>query len=182
MRIARAVFVTALAWSTSVESVHAQQPGIELSDGRIVSVGNVDPSAALLLLNGATTTLDALSQLDPDIVESIEILRGPTATELYGQRAAAGVILFITSDLGQAPGAQDAAMEPARALLLQRAAAAVLIFLDGEPSTLEEIQALDTGTIESVEIIKGAAARSFYGNGAEVGVIRVTTAASPTSR
>jgi TonB-dependent SusC/RagA subfamily outer membrane receptor len=57
-----------------------------------------------------------------------------------------------------------------------------VIILDGEPSTLEEIRALDPGTIESIEVIKGPAARSLYGDGAEVGVVLVTTRVSPASR
>ena len=172
MRIARTVSVIVLACIAAAVPVHAQQRVIELSDGRIVSVGDVDPTAALLLLNDATTTLDALSRLAPGVVESIEVLRGARAPELYGPRASAGAIVVTTRDAGQARGLQDA---PAPAVLLQSAAAAVLIFLDGEPSTLEEIRALDPGAIESVEVIRGAAARSSYGDGAEVGVVLVTT-------
>jgi outer membrane receptor protein involved in Fe transport len=180
MCVARAVSATVLACITAVAPVHAQQRGIELSDGRIISPRNVDPSAALLLLNGATTTLDALSQLDSDMVESIEVLQGPAATELYGPQAAAGAIVFITSDFDQASGARDAAAEPARVMLLRGAAAAVLVLLDGEPSTLGEIQALDPESIESIEVIKGAAARSLYGDGAEAGVVRVIRVSPPS--
>jgi len=180
MYLARSVSATVLACIAAAAPVHAQQRAIELSDGRIISVRGVDPNAALVILNGAPTTLDALSQLDADVVESIEILRGPNATDLYGQEAAAGVILVVTSDFEQAPGARDGAVEP-RAVLLRGAAAAVLFLLDGEPSTLEEIQALDPATVESIEVIKGLAARSLYGDGAEAGVVRVIRV-SPASR
>src|SRR5690606_40373865 len=59
------------------------------------------------------STGNLLSQLDPQAIDSIEILRGPQAT-LYGANASAGVIVVNTksgakpvADLGLELGSQD---------------------------------------------------------------------------
>jgi len=45
---------------------------------------------------GSTDTGDGLSNLNQDDVESISVLKGPTASALYGSRAGNGVILITT--------------------------------------------------------------------------------------
>lgn len=50
---------------------------------------------------GANTVGSSLDDIDPEIIETIEIVRGPSAATLYGQDAANGVIV-ITTKRGQA--------------------------------------------------------------------------------
>ena len=49
---------------------------------------------------GFSDTGDGLSMLNPDDVESISVLKGPSATALYGSRGGNGVIL-VTTKKGQ---------------------------------------------------------------------------------
>lgn len=49
---------------------------------------------------GYSDTGDGLSMLNPDDVESISVLKGPSATALYGSRGGNGVIL-VTTKQGQ---------------------------------------------------------------------------------
>lgn len=46
--------------------------------------------------NGSRDFPNAISDLNPDDIESISVLKGPNAAALYGSRAAAGVILIKT--------------------------------------------------------------------------------------
>ena len=63
-----------------------------------VAIGN-QPLIYLdgIRIDGATTAAgSALDDINPDDIESIEIIRGPEAEALYGNKAAAGVIQIVT--------------------------------------------------------------------------------------
>jgi TonB-linked SusC/RagA family outer membrane protein len=69
-----------------------------------VPVSNANRGGAAFV--GSNTTFDfgnALSDINPDDVESLTVLKGPNAAALYGSRAANGVIL-ITTRKGRAAG------------------------------------------------------------------------------
>ena len=42
------------------------------------------------------TSSDGISNINPDDIESVTVLKGPSATALYGTRAANGAILITT--------------------------------------------------------------------------------------
>lgn len=56
--------------------------------------GEVD--AMSLINNASTEGGDALSQINPDDIESINVLKGANAAALYGSRAANGVLMITT--------------------------------------------------------------------------------------
>ncbi len=45
---------------------------------------------------GGTTSFDGISNINPDDIESITVLKGPSAAALYGSRASNGVIVITT--------------------------------------------------------------------------------------
>ena len=51
--------------------------------------------------NGAETPYSPLSDINPDDIDRIEVIKGPAATTLYGAEAAAGVIQIFTKQGGQ---------------------------------------------------------------------------------
>ncbi len=75
-----------------------------------VYVNNDAISNSRYLTTGANSTAEdnsanRLSDINPEDVESIEVLKGPSAAAIYGQRANAGVII-ITTKKGQAGDTQ----------------------------------------------------------------------------
>lgn len=65
-------------------------------DGMIIESQPGDGGVAI---DGGTGSLDLgnpMSDINPDDIESIEILKGPNAAALYGSRAAQGVVLITT--------------------------------------------------------------------------------------
>ncbi|HEX9885924.1 MAG TPA: M56 family metallopeptidase [Longimicrobiales bacterium] len=126
-------------------------------------VATVDESALLerkplLVVDGVITSRE-ITNLDATNVESVEIVKGPAALAIYGERAAGGLIQVRTKDgprgtLTPTPGP--------------------VIYVDGERfhGTLEAVRSLD---IESIEVIKGAAAAELGEEAGARGVIRVTT-------
>jgi hypothetical protein len=90
---------------------------------------------------------------------------------------------FLFSDPAEEPGADRA--WPKKVIRMRSGELdKVRIFVDGEALT-GSVRTIDPGTIERVEIIKGAAAEGLYGAGAEGGVIHIYTkeaAGRPTPR
>jgi TonB-dependent starch-binding outer membrane protein SusC len=59
-------------------------------------MGNFAPSGQGLAANSGGQTANALDMVNPNDIESIEIIKGPAAATLYGADAAGGVIQIIT--------------------------------------------------------------------------------------
>jgi TonB-dependent SusC/RagA subfamily outer membrane receptor len=70
-----------------------------------------------------------------------------------------------------------AAEDAARQYQAQQLAADVepLFIVDGQEVAAAAARALAPSTIESIEVVKGAAARTAYGERAVAGVVRITT-------
>lgn len=60
--------------------------------------GALAEGAPLIFVDGVEleTGSDALSSLNPDDIESIEVIKGEAAADLYGERAENGVIRILT--------------------------------------------------------------------------------------
>ena len=55
-------------------------------------------SPPLMILDGVEITNEQLQKIDPAHIESVSILKGSDAIDLYGQKAADGVIVITTKD------------------------------------------------------------------------------------
>lgn len=58
-----------------------------------------EPGDTSVTVDGGTGSTDLgnpVADINPDDIESIEILKGPNAAALYGSRAAQGVVLVTT--------------------------------------------------------------------------------------
>ncbi len=165
--------------------------------------GSFTPSqeAPLIVIDGVIQAppvrLRDLNQLE---IDRLEIIRGEAAVDLYGSRGSNGIIQITTkAAAGRAPspdegpegGAPIAMIEtdPAeRVIGISDAMGSVriregddeltprpLLVIDGVVAAPDvELSELEAGEIERVEIVKGAAALSKYGEGARHGVIHVT--------
>lgn len=67
--------------------------GVSVRIRGISSLGNNDP---LYVIDGFPTSRNALQNLNPNDVESIEVLKDASATAIYGTRASNGVIIIST--------------------------------------------------------------------------------------
>ena len=61
------------------------------------------PWAADALTSGTDTRFSLLNSLNPDEIEDVEIVKGPSAATLYGTNAANGVVVITTTGLQPAP-------------------------------------------------------------------------------
>ncbi|MDR3023567.1 von Willebrand factor type A domain-containing protein [Chryseobacterium sp.] len=58
-------------------------------------------NAPLYVINGILTKADDFKNLDPNRIESMNVLKGGSATAIYGSKAANGVIVVTTKDLSR---------------------------------------------------------------------------------
>lgn len=62
---------------------------------RIVSKKN-DISEAMIIIDGEIADQESLKSIKPDNIEKIEILKGISATKIYGEKAKNGAIMITT--------------------------------------------------------------------------------------
>lgn len=104
----------------------------------------------LAIVDGVTTTMEFLNGINPDEIQSIEVLKGTEATAKYGDKAKEGVILIT-----------------------RKKTASPLIIIDGEEN--EGIKNnLQPSEIQSVTVLKGEQAVAQYGDKGKNGVIVIT--------
>ncbi|TCK68565.1 TonB-linked SusC/RagA family outer membrane protein [Winogradskyella wandonensis] len=90
--------VQALAGKVSGLQINTTSAGlapntqITLRGNRSISGNN----NALIVIDNVVSTAQTLSSLDPNTIESLNVLKGPNGAALYGEQGAAGVIIVTT--------------------------------------------------------------------------------------
>lgn len=75
-----------------LNSLQGNSQPLYVVDGVPLNNGNIDPAGRW----GGTDYGDGISNIDPNDIESVSVLKGPNAAALYGQQGANGVILITT--------------------------------------------------------------------------------------
>lgn len=90
------------------QTLSGQVQGMNISSGSgnpgnrstvvIRGVGTINPnSEPLYVIDGKPTTSSAMANLDPKLIESLNVLKDASATQIYGNRGSNGVIVIKTS-------------------------------------------------------------------------------------
>ena len=87
-----------------VSQVASGEPGNDASVLRIRGSGTLNNSEPLIVIDGVPARRGGLNRIDPNSIESIDIVKGASGA-IYGARAANGVIL-VTTKRGQTGTAQ----------------------------------------------------------------------------
>lgn len=85
--------------ATGVQVISSGTPGTDPTI-RIRGLGTINDNDPLLVIDGIPTS-DGLNQLNPNDIESIQVLKDASSTAIYGSRGANGVII-ITTKKGEA--------------------------------------------------------------------------------
>ncbi len=64
--------------------------------GKTISITTANADKVLYYIDGKEATIEEVNQLNPDFIESINVLKGNDATKLYGEKGKNGVILIKT--------------------------------------------------------------------------------------
>ncbi|NOU58601.1 M56 family metallopeptidase [Marinifilum caeruleilacunae] len=117
----------------------------------------------LIVVDGKVKTKDEISDLNPDHIESMNVYKGKKATELFGEKAANGVIVIQT--IGKSVDAIQIKGEAGEN--------APLYILDGKPMKSKTLKTIDPEDIHSISVLKDASATAIYGQDGKNGVILI---------
>ena len=137
----------------------------------------------LFVLDGEVIDKKELDAVDQDRIESVTIVRDKEVMVKYGERAKNGVV-FITTKTGSSTGKlqgkvtglfvrQDSVGKAKAAVI--KYPADVLYVVDGTRIGSQGIKDIDPNNIESIHVLKDAAAKVKYGEEGKNGVMEVTT-------
>ncbi|MEN8251568.1 MAG: TonB-dependent receptor plug domain-containing protein [Bacteroidota bacterium] len=119
-----------------------------------------DKKDPLIIIDGKITNTE-IEAIDPETIESINVLKDKEALVAYGVLGKNGVFQIVTKDYIKPDATIDQKPE-------------ALFLVNGKPHT-SGINSIDPNTIESVNVLKDQAATDVYGVAGENGVILVTT-------
>lgn len=82
------------------ESLEGMVPGIQTTQDKDKAIGRIkesfpiQPSGPIYIVDGTPMDADQATQIDPNLIKNMEVLKDAQATALYGSRARDGVILI----------------------------------------------------------------------------------------
>lgn len=122
-----------------------------------------------------------LEDINPNDIESVDVLKGESATKIYGEKGINGVILIQTKNASSKPlqGKIDnsklvsAQNSENRRLRSPSGSEPPLFILDGKE--VPGIDDVSPAEVESINVLKGESAIELYGEKGKDGVVVVTT-------
>ncbi|PKV66683.1 M56 family metallopeptidase [Pontibacter ramchanderi] len=158
------------------------------------------PEAALYYIDGVEASREAVQKLDPKTIHSINVVKGNTAAEVFGNKASKGIISIVTEKnkdshkvqelnkkmknlVPPPPAAPDALPAPPAppAPGVLDLPENVLYYIDGMEATKEAVEKLTPKQIYNMNVVKAESAQKALGNKAANGVISITTEANKNS-
>ncbi|HRU13966.1 MAG TPA: TonB-dependent receptor plug domain-containing protein [Dysgonamonadaceae bacterium] len=149
--------------------------GTEAKDGVVIitTKNNGHPSSTerrmgvsdgnpLILMNGVAITKEEMDKINPDDIESVNVLKGEQATRLYGEKGKNGVVIITPKG--------EKAVVPLREGMNKENPP--LIVIDGKRMPKDfNLSTLKSEEIESISVLKDKSAVETYGEDGKNGVI-----------
>lgn len=83
-------------WITKTD--HTKMYAIENDNDNQIYISTSGKETPLFILNGKEISKKEMDDLKPDSIEKVEVLKGDSATEAYGEKGKNGVVLITTKD------------------------------------------------------------------------------------
>lgn len=133
--------------------------GHSSSTERRMGVSDGNP---LILMNGVAITKEEMDKINPDDIESVNVLKGEQATRLYGEKGKNGVVIITPKG--------EKAVVPLREGMNKENPP--LIVIDGKRMPKDfNLSTLKSEEIESISVLKDKSAVETYGEDGKNGVI-----------
>ncbi|MGC3978912.1 MAG: TonB-dependent receptor plug domain-containing protein [Paludibacteraceae bacterium] len=146
----------------------------------------------LYILNGKITSPEGMKEIDPNDIESIDVLKEKSATEIYGDKGKNGVILITTKKVSikkndgiDVSKAKVVKVERLEAITSKDGNTTItsigkdidkaLYFVDGVNSDKKVVDKISPDDITTIDVLKGDNAVKLYGDKAKNGVVNITT-------
>lgn len=99
--------VVSVGYGTMKKALEGRVAGVQVSEEsavqsniRIRGVASLDKNTnPLVIINGVPSTQEAMSELSPESIKSVNVLKDASATSIYGSRGSNGVILVTTKQM-----------------------------------------------------------------------------------
>ena len=117
---------------------------------------------AIYIVNKEEISKDEMMDIDPLTIESVNILKDKTATDVYGEKGKNGAIV-ITTKKESKEFYGDSKLKPS------------IIMVNGIEVTESEMKSIEPSRIESMNVIKEKNAIALYGEKGKNGAIIITT-------
>jgi len=122
-------------------------------------------AAPLYILNGKEIDAAIMKVLDPNKIETINVLKDKTAIDKYGEKGKNGVVEIKTK----------AFQDNSTLIIKKEGADAVLYIIDGKATDKPLAEKIKPEDIKSINVLKNEAATTVYGDRGKNGVIIITT-------
>lgn len=143
-----------------------------------------DDAQPLIIIDGKEIDEIKMSEIDPGEIHSISVLKDQPAVSVYGDKGANGVILITTKKAkSEDPVYTDVTIiddNNEEGLKLKTDGNLdfgqenpPLFFIGEVEATQKEVEEIDKNSIESIEVIKGKAAKEKYGKKGKDGVVLI---------
>ncbi|MFA5326951.1 MAG: TonB family protein [Prolixibacteraceae bacterium] len=162
--------------------------------------GSSGPNQPLIVVDGKITENKDISNIDPNTIESIDVLKGTSASAMYGEKGENGVVLINLKNgesvlqnrttekavvIGYSKDLKAKQLDGSGFGSLNKNnggysfnEAKPLIMVNGFISENQSIDKFDPATLKSVSVLKNAAAIEKYGDLGKNGAIEITTKSS----
>lgn len=143
----------------------------------------------LIFIDGEEVPYDEIKEIDPQSIESIEVLKDKSALSNYGEKGKYGVIKIklkpgvefkpsgSINDSTDNPPAHDSMKEFNEGLFHRGGTLdkenPPMLLVDGEEVSYDGMKGINPNSIESMEVLKGQSALDQYGEKAKNGVIKI---------
>lgn len=135
----------------------------------LLLINGIDPEKSpLYILNGKEITGAEMKKISPETIESINVLKDKTATDIYGPKGVNGAVEITTKDFTN-HNAVD---------FFQSGA---VVFIDGKEVSESEFKKINPQAIESVNVLKGRSAMDKYGERGRNGAIEIQLKSNPSN-
>jgi bla regulator protein blaR1 len=142
---------------------------VKVSDNQNFKLTNKNGTEPLYVIDGKITTGEALSKLNPNEIESVEILKDKSATVLYGEQGKNGVVLVKTKKT-------TTFLSDNSAITFKRKTKEEPLYVVNDViTTIQAVEKIIPSEIESVDVLKDNTATDLYGEKGKNGVIIIIT-------
>ena len=169
--IAITVMLFAGTAKAQTDSIEDKRQSIEFIK-QLQSLTNSKDGNPLVILDGKNLTKEEVDTIDLKTCVSISVLKGESATDLYGEQATNGVII-ITSKKGTNTVGSLIEKLKRDGIVANAKDGKPIFIIDGKET--DNIENIPPEGIESVSILKDQSAVTIFGEKAKNGVVMITT-------
>ncbi len=166
-------------------SVTVTFDNIVQGDGTKVQIKGNDSTQKqpLIILDGKVQPAGSMNQINPNSIESIDVLKDKSATVLYGEAGKNGVILIKSkSNIANESSSPSNYGVKIMSSSTKGIDPKVKYYIDGILSDSAGMAKIDPSSIARVDVLKGEKAVEKYGAEASYGVVQITTKANELNK